>query len=885
MRSASRLVPLPALAAGLLCAASAMAQTFSGFGPAGPLVLPKTPDAARPAAVAAEPAAPTETVRDPVLRRLPSVATPLRLWGENGDIVWAFYATEAEARTGGRFQIGYRAAVSVLPEVSRLTLRINGTVIGEDPIEGARGLRTVSFDVPPGALSRGFNAVRVTMSQRHRVDCSVAATYELWTQIDPDATGFASAASGLGEPGDIAGARVSADGAVPIRLIQAGERLSEREVERLLGALQDTVLAGRFAQPSADFGPSVPGGDGLALAVGPADQLARALDLAPLGPVSGPRLALLPRAAGRRPVLVATGASESDVARSLAELRDLHAGPPPGTPLGLLALADAGGRRIEGGEVVALGDVGMADAHVTAGTHRIGVDLALPHDVLVADYDRLTLELDGSYAAGLAEGAQIAVAINGVSAGSTPLARPGGESFRRRAMFLPLRLLRPGLNRVTITAELPREEDKDCRAEASAPRERLTLLATTRLRIPPLARIARQPDLAGTLGAGFPYAQGQRRTMLSVPAPDRDSMAAAATLAARLGLAAGRAIPFPEALAWFKRAIARGGDAMVAHGLAHTLRELGFRREAEDVAYAWREPLVNNTLLFIDLLESDLTRAIPPAIEPERLKRYGQVTAATASGEGAQALAWYAYNNCQFDVALGWFKRAMAWFPKQDTAYGYALTLRRLHQQRAFIETVNRYDGLFPKVVDLLFQPPSDHPMPCEQVPAKPVAQPVAAVRSSGYLDLSSSGEPAPGRRWRVPGPEDLGAPAAIAPPVRRNDFPIAVQMENDLRVAPTGTPDGSAAELRWPAHAMGRPSTVARRVPGVGAMPYERFGFSLKPGWNGEEAASAPTAAEKPAPIGTLWSDQHGAANARSDVSSTGSIQPHSFRQRNRAP
>lgn len=589
MRSASRLVPLPALAAGLLCAASAMAQTFSGFGPAGPLVLPKGPDAARPAA--AEPAAPAETVRDPVLRRLPSVATPLRLWGENGDIVWAFYATEAEARTGGRFQIGYRAAVSVLPEVSRLTLRINGTVIGEDPIDGARGLRTVSFDVPPGALSRGFNAVRVTTSQRHRVDCSVAATYELWTQIDPDATGFASAASGLGEPGDIAGARVSADGAVPIRLIQAGERLSEREVERLLGALQDTVLAGRFAQPSADFGPAVPGGDGLALAVGPADQLARALDLAPLGPVSGPRLALLPRAAGRRPVLVATGASESDVARSLAELRDLHAGPPPGTPLGLLALADAGGRRIEGGEVVALGDVGMADAHVTAGMHRIGVDLALPHDVLVADYDRLTLELDGSYAAGLAEGAQIAVAINGVSAGSTPLARPGGESFRRRAMFLPLRLLRPGLNRVTITAELPREEDKDCRVEASAPRERLTLLATTRLRIPALARIARQPDLAGTLGAGFPYAQGQRRTMLSVPAPDRDSMAAAATLAARLGLAAGRAIPFGFAAG---RA-AGGGPTLVVSAAplldADTVRIAGLDPQALRDAWTGREAL------------------------------------------------------------------------------------------------------------------------------------------------------------------------------------------------------------------------------------------------------------------------------------------------------
>ncbi|GLS47084.1 hypothetical protein [Methylobacterium brachythecii] len=343
---------------------------------------------------------------------------------------------------------------------------------------------------------------------------------------------------------------------------------------------------------------------------------------------------------------------------------------------------------------------------------------------------------------------------------------------------------------------------------------------------------------------------------------------------------------FPVALAWFKRAIARGGDAMVAHGLAHTLRELGLRREAEDVAYAWREPLVNNMLLFIDLLETDLTREIPPAIEPERLKRYAQVTAATASGEGAQALAWYAYNNCQFDVALGWFKRAVAWFPKEATVYGYALSLRRMRQQRAFIETVNRYDGLFPKVVDLLFQPPSDHPMPCEQAPARPVAQAVSTAPVTGYLDLSARADgTVTSRRGRVPGPDDLAASAGTAPLVRRSDFPIAVLMENDLRVAPTAAADSPAVELRWPAHAMGRPATIARRVPGVGAMPYERFGFSLMPAWTGEEAASMPTAAQKPAPTGSLWSDQHPASQTRADVTSTGSIEPLTSRQRNRAP
>ncbi|MCJ2032794.1 cellulose biosynthesis cyclic di-GMP-binding regulatory protein BcsB [Methylobacterium sp. J-068] len=536
-----RTLRLLTLTAGLACAAGATAQTFSGLGPVRPLVLPQDQDGT-PAI--AEPRAAPRGPREPALRRLPSVTAPMRLWGENGAITWTLFATEAEARAGGRFQVGYLAAVSVLPEASTLTLTLNGKTLGATAIDGAKGLRTVSFEVPPGALSHGFNAVRVATRQRHRVDCSVAATYELWTQIDPDSTGFVSAASGLGAVADLAAASVSADGAVPIRLVQTGDRLSESGVERLLGAVQDVVLAGRFGQPSVDFGPVPEAGDGLALAVGPAEQLAKTLDLGALGPVTGPRLALFPGSPEHRPLLVATGASEADVTESLAELARLHAVPPQGTPSGLRALADAGGRRIAGGESVTLADLGIADAHVAARTHRIGFDLALPHDVMAADYDRLALDLDGSYPAGLAPGAQISVEINGSSAGSTPLARAGGERFRRRTLFLPLRLLRPGLNRVVITAELPRQEDRACPAEEAVLPERLTLFASTRLTIPGLARIARQPDLAETLSAGFPYAQGPRRPMLSVPAPDRDSMAAAATLAARLGYAAGRAIPF-----------------------------------------------------------------------------------------------------------------------------------------------------------------------------------------------------------------------------------------------------------------------------------------------------------------------------------------------------
>ena len=89
-----------------------------------------------------------------------------------------------------------------------------------------------------------------------------------------------------------------------------------------------------------------------------------------------------------------------------------------------------------------------------------------------------------------------------------------------------------------------------------------------------------------------------------------------------------------EALDWFKLALDRGGDAMVAHGLANVLRDLGMMREAEQVAFAWREPLINNALLFIDTLETQLTQTPPPFVEPERLMRYAQVTIDIASGDG-----------------------------------------------------------------------------------------------------------------------------------------------------------------------------------------------------------------------------------------------------------
>lgn len=301
-----------------------------------------------------------------------------------------------------------------------------------------------------------------------------------------------------------------------------------------------------------------------------------------------------------------------------------------------------------------------------------------------------------------------------------------------------------------------------------------------------------------------------------------------------------------EALELFKDSLGKGGDAMIAHGLAHSLKRLGLRREAEEVSYAWREPLVHNAILFIDTLAEDLTREVPVMIENERLSRYMRVVMQTESGPGAQALAWYAYNSCQYEVALPWFERAAAWHPKSATMMGYALTLQKLRKRRDAIILANRYDGLFGELVTLIFPDGARPPSACD-----PVAQAQRTTRDP---------LPTPSVPWALTAdtyntPATPQETASMLRRIKRSEFPIPVEPENPLRYTASGS--FAAASGPW-LHdpAQGPYPQVARRVPGVGPMPYERYGFSLLPGWNGSESATWPPATADQAPAGTLWAD-----------------------------
>ncbi len=333
-----------------------------------------------------------------------------------------------------------------------------------------------------------------------------------------------------------------------------------------------------------------------------------------------------------------------------------------------------------------------------------------------------------------------------------------------------------------------------------------------------------------------------------------------------------------DALEWFKLSLERGGDAMIAHGLANALRELGLKREAEEVAFAWRDALINNSILFIDVLETDLTQPSPPYIEPGRLMRYAQVTMDLASGEGAQALGWYAYNTCQYEAAREWFERAVAWYPKEATVYGLVLSLQRTKRSKEVFELANRYDGLFPKVIGVLFpdgyqRPPS----PCDMMAAGsrapagfraaqpvPGSAPSAQRHAFGQTQFQTPVNAQQGWMQSFQSPALVPVLNDQMPRFARGEFPAAVDPENNRRYPSSGKLMGRPLQINMPpalqtllrAEQVRLTPLVARRVQGVGPMPYERWGFSLLPGANGQTAPDAPHSAQT-APPGTVWAGE----------------------------
>ncbi len=525
-----------------------------------------------------------------IIRHLTNTIQGFRLSGEIASSEWPVYFTQAQTQHKLQFQLGYLSAVSVMPEASFIKLTINDTLVGRANIQPTQGVRTIVFDIPPGLVQPGFNSIRLSADQHHRVDCSIAATYELWTQVDPGKTGFVLPPGDGGATGfsDLAALPPDEQGSLPVRVVLPG-KTSPQHIERIMRAVQIISLVGRFEQPVVDVGALASGQYGINLVIGAAQDIQDVLLQARTGPINEPRAIIVPATSTRRTTVILTGRSDAEVDLAFRQMN--LATQIRGTPAGLRAARAFPGYRVDGGQRVKLREFGIPSQEFSGRLFRAAFNLIMPPDFYPADYGKATLDLAGGYAAGLDNSAQIVVSVNGRNAVSQKLPKTSGDVFKQNPIPLQLGHLRPGLNRIEIEAQVPVAEDKACDPLAAINgRKRFLLLDTTEIELPKIARIARVPDLAITATGGFPYAGSSQRPNLYVPLPDRHAVGAAATLAAHLAISAGQPIDFRFAVT---RPQTGSGPTLVLAPLlsldADAMSSVGLKRD--EVHAQWQERL------------------------------------------------------------------------------------------------------------------------------------------------------------------------------------------------------------------------------------------------------------------------------------------------------
>jgi hypothetical protein len=486
---------------------------------------------------------PVETIPEPApaghsrfLLPTPSV----RLAGEESRHAIVFYLTEAEAQSQARLQLSYLNAVVVAPEYSSLNFSINQTSVSRTPIAAASAPGAVSVDIPAGLLRAGANIIEIHASQRHRTDCTIQSTYELWTDLaaeglqltfqDPDAGRISQLA-------DVSAVGVGADGQTRLRLFAPGLN-DPQTMSAALRLVQQVAIALRVADPRIEVVDALssaaePGV--LDVVIGTAASLPEELAEMRGAAGSGP-LASMAVLDGGMPTLVLSGPDWSNIARTGAEVLAAAPASRPRVDLGY------GAPLLEGGTQVELSSVGAGTVEFNGRRFTTRFQFELPPDFYAYRYGNAELVLDAAYSSDVQPGSEIDIYTNGQIASATPLLQTDGGLLRNTIIRVPMTNLRPGRNEVDIAVNLNTRSDASCVAgwTGQAP-TRFVFSGSSELRLPDYARAAALPDLRLLTGAAWPYALEQDVPI--VVGQDRESEIAALTLAARIATASGLVTP------------------------------------------------------------------------------------------------------------------------------------------------------------------------------------------------------------------------------------------------------------------------------------------------------------------------------------------------------
>lgn len=475
----------------------------------------------------------------------------LVLAGETVRRSWAVYLTPQEAASPASLQLAYQNAIVIAPEASRLRLSINGNRLIDTPVASPNSVARLNADLPAGALRPGLNEVVVEISQRHRTDCTIQSTYELWTQFDPTRT-FLS----FGEQGatrwksfeDIRAIGVDERGETSFRFVVPSltQAVATAPVVRLAEAL--AILA-NMPNQTFDLRETLgrPAGPGRAtVVVGPAAEIQQVLPQLPAGAATSPVSAMVEDPQSGISTFVVTGPNWQAVNSAIDELVKQLDRPADSRRASLATQTwqmpdvpiffEAGRKRFS--------ELGVPTQEFAGRLFKTDFSIAVPSDFYADSYGHITLLLDAAYSDQVQPGSHIDVYVNGNIAATVPITAVGGEILRHLPVNVTMRHFRPGDNRISIEAVLSTKADSVCAPGATAStNSRFVLFDSSEFVMPAFARIGRTPNLGAIGGTGFPYNRAANPIPLVVDNAQPEVLSAAVSLMARMSVVAGRPIP------------------------------------------------------------------------------------------------------------------------------------------------------------------------------------------------------------------------------------------------------------------------------------------------------------------------------------------------------
>ncbi|WP_137151249.1 cellulose biosynthesis cyclic di-GMP-binding regulatory protein BcsB [Devosia sp. FKR38] len=523
----------------VVLAGPAIAQTAPHFD--------MTPEAGlvTPGEAAPESATPVVVAESPAFVRYLLPSGDARLAGEVDRRNYQIYLTAAQVQAQASLSLGYINALVVAPESSRLRVQINGTTVLLNPIASAASIAKLEVDVPAGVLVPGFNTVTISADQRHRTDCTIESTYELWSDISSADTFLRFSGPRLGEVtrlDDIAAVGWTAAGNSVIRVIlPAGSAMQHGAL--LADMVQSLALSMRVANSDVQYATALPSAlepGVLNVLVAPAGDLPGSIAPLAVDARTGPVAEFAPSGTN---TLVLSGPDWDGVARALDEVRLVAEHyPQPDNSLPPRADAALPVRELDGAGTLSFAEMGFEGLSFNGRRYRTSFSFALPQDFYATHYGQAQITLNAAYSSDVLPGSRFDVFVNGHIASVTPILRTD-DALRDLPLKVPMTDFHPGINTLEIVAALRTQADDVCApgTVTVGADQRLLISSNSTFTVPDFGRASQVPNLSAFANTGFPYVDDAQPNL--VIGSGEDSLPAALTFLSRMAGQTNRVIP------------------------------------------------------------------------------------------------------------------------------------------------------------------------------------------------------------------------------------------------------------------------------------------------------------------------------------------------------